>query len=331
MADQFLTILEKRKPEIQQMLADWITPERFFAMASLVRRNSLLRDCSDESLVECVVQAAQMGLEIGGSRGHFYCVPYGKEAQGQPGWRGLAFLKLKAGAIMQLDTDVVFKGETFKVSRSGQGDNFLHELDYGIERKEKDAVASYARVILPTGEIQFEITSRDRVQRHRAHSKQPDGMLWNPSKFWEEGWRKTPYRILDKRLPEGVNAEAIERYGRAVELEAKHYTRDVTEVDDRIKLAESANADLPDPPKQPRHANVEVVPDKKGDAPYDKTRGGWSIDGQFFTDDDLFAKWKAKGHKPSELSGFLYSHFHEKEDLTDLTSSEVPQYLEFVK
>jgi phage RecT family recombinase len=257
MTDNFPALLDKRRPDIQKMLAEWITPERFFAMAALVRRIPLLATCSDESLVECVVAAAQLGLEVGGTRGHFYCVPYGKEAQGQPGWRGLAFLRLKAGSIMQLDTDVVFKGDIFRISRTSKGDEFVHELNFGNERKEKDAVAAYARVILPTGETQFEVCSRDRVLRHRGHSKQPDGMLWNPQKFWEEGWRKTPYRILDKRLPEGQNAEAMERYMRAADLDAAHFTPGADEDFERMRRAEKANEEVGTPPSS-RKVEPEV-------------------------------------------------------------------------
>jgi len=327
--------LEKRRPDIEKMLAEWITPDRFFAMASLVRRNSLLRECSDESLIECVVQAAQMGLEIGGTRGHFYCVPYGKEAQGQPGWRGLAFLKLKAGAIVSLDTEVVFKGEVdagkFKVSRSSEGARFFHEIDLLIPRAEGDAAASYALVTLPTGEIQFEVTSRDRVLRHRAHSKMPDGLLWNPKKFWEEGWRKTPFRIMEKRLPEGINKEAIERYGRAIEVDARQFG-EIAEADQRIAQAEAANADLDNPPKQPRQPDVEVVVDRKSDdGPYDTARAGWDLGDRFVTDADLEKKWKSKGRKTSELSAFLYENFNKIEDLTELKKSQIPAFEEFVK
>jgi phage RecT family recombinase len=231
MPDNFLTLLEKRKPDISSLLAEWITPQRFFSMAMQIQRNPALKNCTAESLVECVIQAAQMGLEIGGSKGHFYAVPYGNDAVGQPGWRGLAFLRLKAGAIMRLDTEVVFKGEVFKIARGTDGDKFLHELDYTLDRREPNAVAAYARVILPTGEEQFEVTSRDRVLRHKAHSKQPNGLLWK--EFWEEGWRKTPYRILDKRLPEGVNEEAMERHARAISID-RGYEETETSPEDNL-------------------------------------------------------------------------------------------------
>jgi len=251
MAENFVALLEKRKPEIQSMLAEWITPERFFAMARQVQKNPLLANCTPESLVECVVQAAQAGLEIGGTSGHFYCIPYGKEAQGQPGWRGLAFLKLKAGAIIQLDCDVVFNDDLFEVGRSSDGDIFKHIQNFKGDRSEKAAYASYARVKLPTGEYQFEVQSKDSIQRHRGHSKQPNGLLW--TKFWEEGWRKTAYRVLDKRLPEGVNKEAIERYNRAMSVETH-----ATPMDGDDQLPPD---DLPTP------TTVEVVKETKPSGP----------------------------------------------------------------
>jgi phage RecT family recombinase len=314
MADNFLALIEKRRPDIEKMLAEWITPERFFAMAMQINKNPELASASDDSLVECVVQAAQLGLEIGGPRGHFYVIKYGNAAQGQPGWRGLAFLRLKSGSVMSIDTDVVFKEDRFEIARSSDGDKFTHVLNVmGVERTESNAVGAYAKVILPTGEIQFEWTSRDRIQRHRQHSKQPNGMLWDPKKFWEEGWRKTPFRILDKRLPEGSNKEAFERYAMAISVENANYrTRDIEleigpATDDNPIATDGTHAPTPRSPR----GGVEVVKDPPKE---DRALNTAECD-------ELFDYWIENKGKRAQLAPFL-KNLMQIDDLAQVKLSE---------
>lgn len=329
MPDNFLALIDQRKPDIEKMLAEWITPERFFAMAMQIKRNPELAECTDDSLVDCVVQAAQLGLEIGGTRGHFYVIKYGKAAQGQPGWRGLAFLRLKAGSVMSIDTDVVFKEDRFEISRSSDGDKFTHVLNVmGCERTEANAMGAYAKVVLPTGEIQFEWTSRDRIQRHRNHSKQPNGMLWDPKKFWEEGWRKTPYRILDKRLPEGSNEEAMQRYERAVQLENSNYRSRDTELNIGPEPDDSPTA------RQPK-GGVELVVDgasvgkkKTADTPSAATTSS-TTDGpisQEESDELVDTGTSVIGLKASAIMKLAREQF-KVADLTELKKSQVQPFI----
>ena len=60
-------------------------------------------------------------------------------------------------------------------------------------------VSAYAVVEFTSGAIDWEYCDRTLIDRHRKHSRQPDSLMWR--EFWEEGWRKTPIRILAKRLP----------------------------------------------------------------------------------------------------------------------------------
>lgn len=257
MASNFLATLEQRKPEIQKMLAEWITPERFFAMAMQMTRNPKIAECSADSLVNCVMQAAQAGLELGEQRGHVYVIPYDRIAQLQIGWRGLVFLKLRAGAIISLDTDVVFESDVFEVTRSSEADSFKHVPNYKDDRSEKAAYAAYARAKLPAGETQYEVLGKDRIGRHRKHSKQPNSLMWTT--FWEEGWRKCPVRVLDKRLPEGVNSEAIERYHRALEIESHNWKAGAEEAIQVVSVANDLDNPVPD--DAPRRVEPEVIRD----------------------------------------------------------------------
>jgi len=334
MADSFPALLNKQRPDIEKLLASWITPERFFAMAMQIERIPELRNCTTESLVQCVIQAAQMGLEIGDTRGHMYVIPYGKDAQAQPGWRGLAFLRLRAGAIMQVDTEVVFKFERLNISRSNSstGDVFLHEMDLFGDRTEKNAVGAYARVKLPDGEQQFEVISAERIQRHRQHSKQPNGLLW--TKFWEEGWRKTPWRILDKRLPEGVNAEAIERYNAARSIETSSYRVD----------PDAAPDDPPRPvvavPDVEVTAGSERASAPKGDRPLPvgaASRSGGADDPKLDEDEqDLIIKRYRQLKIPGEEWGevvytFAQTNCPNVHGIEDLPSSLLAAYLKHVE
>src|SRR5208282_2725355 len=75
MPDQFLALLDSRADEIRALLPKYLTSERFFVLARQVEKNPTLRACTPQSLFDCVLQAAQCGLEIGTVDQHAFIIP----------------------------------------------------------------------------------------------------------------------------------------------------------------------------------------------------------------------------------------------------------------
>ena len=59
----------------------------------------------------------------------------------------------------------------------------------------------------------------DQIEKVRAKSKQPNGMLWKD--FWEEAWRKTVIRRGFKTVPVGASLDQV------VQRDDEQYTFDV--------------------------------------------------------------------------------------------------------
>jgi len=110
--ENFPALLEKYLPQIQRALPNHLTAERVARVAlTAFRRNPALMKCDPISVCAAVMQAAQLGLELD-TLGRGYLVPYKKECQFIPGWRGLVDLVNRTGKAT-VWTNAVFVGDQF--------------------------------------------------------------------------------------------------------------------------------------------------------------------------------------------------------------------------
>jgi recombination protein RecT len=87
-------------------------PDRMARIAlTCFRQTPKLANCDPMSVLACVVQAAQLGLEPG-INGRAYLIPYGTECQFVPGWKGLLELVNRTGRATAW-TGAVFDGDKF--------------------------------------------------------------------------------------------------------------------------------------------------------------------------------------------------------------------------
>ncbi len=108
----FPAFLEAYKGEIEKALPKHINPDRMTRIAlTEFRKNQALGNCTPKSVFAAVVIASQLGLEIG-LQGQGFLVPYGKECQFIPGWRGLLDLVSRTGRATAW-TGAVFDGDFF--------------------------------------------------------------------------------------------------------------------------------------------------------------------------------------------------------------------------
>lgn len=105
-------MLEKFKGEIARALPKHLTADRLARIAlTCFRKTPKLGQCDPRSVFAAVIMAAQLGLEPGLS-GHAYLIPYGKECQFVPGWKGLVDLSSRAGRS-SVWTGAVYAGDEF--------------------------------------------------------------------------------------------------------------------------------------------------------------------------------------------------------------------------
>lgn len=121
----FPAMLEQFKGEIARALPKHLNADRMSRIAlTAFRRTPKLGDCDPRSVFAAVIQASQLGLEPD-TLGRAYLIPYGKECQFVPGWKGLVELVNRSG-LATVWTGAVFQGDDFKFRL---GDTpFLHHM-----------------------------------------------------------------------------------------------------------------------------------------------------------------------------------------------------------
>lgn len=200
-------LFDRSKGAIAQVLPRHMTADRILKVTlAATSRTPKLLECTQTSILQSVMQAAQLGLEPGGPLGHAYLVPYGAECQLIVGYRGLIDLARRSGQIDSIEARVVYERDKFKVSY-GLNQVLEHEPFMGDERGAVLCVYAIARIkdALP----QVEVMSRAQVDVIRAMSKTGKFGPWKD--HYEEMARKTVVRRLCKYLPLTIElAEALE-------------------------------------------------------------------------------------------------------------------------
>jgi recombination protein RecT len=233
-------LLDKAKANIALALPKHLTAERMIRMAiTAFTKTPELQKCSLLSIVGCVVQASELGLELSGVLGEAYMVPYWnkttqqKEAQFQVGYRGFIALAYRSGKVQTFNGHVVYKNDKFRFAY-GSKPILLHEPTLN---EPGEAIAAYAMFQLTSGASDFEVMSKVQIDAHqKRYSKQNPGSDFNPwNTAWDQMAIKTPIRRLSKRAPmsvELVRAAVIDEYNEAA-----------------IDLMGQLPADMPAPPE----------------------------------------------------------------------------------
>lgn len=130
-------LIRAMEPEIKKALPSVITPERFTRMVfTALSSNPQLKECSPQSFLGAMMQAAQLGLEPNTPIGQAYLIPYrnkGKlECQFQLGYKGGIDLAYRSGEIKDIQAHEVYENDTF-------------EYEFGLEPKLKHIPATHDR------------------------------------------------------------------------------------------------------------------------------------------------------------------------------------------
>ena len=196
------SMLEKNKQQLAMALPKHVTPDRMIRVAvTSLRKTPALMKCKVSSLLSCIFQASQLGLEVDSGLGHAYLVPFGEECTLILGFRGMVDLARRSGQVSTIKATVV-----------RQGDHFWHEegLDPKLEHRPKGDVGApvthvYAVCKLRDGSTQFEVMSKEQIEYIRTKSRSGKSGPW--MQHWEEMAKKTVIRRLFKMLPTSIELQ----------------------------------------------------------------------------------------------------------------------------
>lgn len=211
-------------PQMQKRIASvlpkHLTPERMIKIAvSAISRNPLLLQCTTESVMKSVIIASELGLELNGTLGHAYLVPFKNnkknpdgtwtttyEAQFIPGYKGMVELARRSGFVLGVQARAVYENDKFSYEY-GLHPKLAHTpCDSGDPGK---LVRVYAVAYYKDDYSEFTVLNLPEVERHRARSKAKDSGPWVTD--YEAMALKTAVRVLMKLSPQSPElARAIE-------------------------------------------------------------------------------------------------------------------------
>jgi recombination protein RecT len=196
-------MLERNKTQLAMALPKHVTAERIIrVVVTSLRRTPALMKCQTASLVSCIFQAAQLGLEVDNGLGHAYLVPFGQECTLIIGFRGMVDLARRSGQVSTIKAVAVHSGDAF---------DYEEGLDPKLVHKPKpDNHASsithvYAVCRLRDGSSQFEVMTRGQVDDIGAKSRSGKSGPWVT--HYEEMAKKTVIRRLFKMMPTSIEIQ----------------------------------------------------------------------------------------------------------------------------
>lgn len=192
-------ISDQFKQQLALSLPKHLTPDRFARIAlTCVRKVPKLMNCTQESVMSCLLQLSQYGLEPDGRRAHL--IPYGTECTLIIDYKGLAELALRSGLVSSLHADIVRQGDVFEYSL-GKVSKHVPWYLRTDKLKPDDAgkvIAAYAICENKDGTCSSAVLSYEEVEAVRKRSRAGNNGPWISD--WSEMAKKTAFRRLSKWL-----------------------------------------------------------------------------------------------------------------------------------
>ena len=209
-------LLDKMRPQLGMALPKHVDVDRMVRIClTTVQRNPKLLECTRDSLLGCIIQCAQLGLEPDGLLGHAYLIPFNVSRKVAGNWKkflectlivgykGLLKLARQSGEIASISARVVHAKDIF-------------EYEYGLVEKlvhvpsdEEDPGAlthAYAIFRLKDGSHHFDVMTAREINRIRDNSKgyqfDKDSSPWTTS--YDEMAKKTVLRRASKMSPASI-------------------------------------------------------------------------------------------------------------------------------
>jgi recombination protein RecT len=198
--------LEGNQRKLEALLPRQIRADRFIRLVvGAIRRMPKLGLCSRESVVDAMLEAAALGLELDTALGHCYVLPYRNhgvyEATFILGYKGTVALMYRGGQVKSARAFEVFERDHFEID-DGAEHPVVHKRCLAGDRGKLLGFASLVHTA-NGGEI-ADYMSVDQVEAIRKRSRAGDSGPW-VTDFGEMG-KKTVLKRNGKYAP--VSAEA---------------------------------------------------------------------------------------------------------------------------
>ena len=171
-------MLEARRGELGRALPRHLSADRLLRVVlTAITKTPRLMECTQASLYNAVLQAAQLGLEPDGALGQGYLIPYRNnkkgviEARFQPGYRGLLALAWNSEQIAGVVAECVYEGDEF---RFRMGLNPVLEHVPSGETDSAKITHAYAVITTKNGGKVFKVLNRKQIDAVASSSSNND-------------------------------------------------------------------------------------------------------------------------------------------------------------
>ncbi len=236
------SMLQRQHAALASVLPGHITPERMIkTMLVAANKNPALLRCTQASIIQTVSQAAELGLDLSGTLGEAYPVPFNNKVKDKDqttgrvrevwleqcqliiGYRGLAKLARQSGMIERLEAEPVYENDHFIYRK---GSDFRVEFTPALEGDRGRLRGFYCYVKFNEsagGGEQADYMTRPDVEKVRQNAKSKNSPAWN--NWYDEMGRKTVFRRTAKWLP-----LSAEKFQAAIEHDSTDYELDAGDV-----------------------------------------------------------------------------------------------------
>lgn len=245
-------------PEVSRRLAqvakDFMTPEDLVRMALVaIHRSPKILECSRESILAALMDAAELKIRPGGMMGRGYLIPRMNkntrvlECTFDPGWRGLIDIMRRSGDMRNIEAHVVRLGDRIELVQ-GTEPKLIHVPILNSDAKDRPIIGAYAIAWFKGGDqsYQLEYLTREDLNKIRNASMAKSG----PWADWEDEMsRKSAVRRLSKYMPYSSDLEKARKLAAkaddedgTIDVEAFEINTDVTVTDDGEVVASGNEA-----------------------------------------------------------------------------------------
>src|SRR5882724_3877261 len=129
---------DEQKNAIAALLPKYLPAERFLSLCQLAEKSYALRECTPQSILNCLIQAAEMGLEPNTPLQHCFLIPFRNARLNKTfatlviGWRGLVHRAAMASGA-RVEAHLVRMGEKFAYSPVDRMRPIVHEVDLAAD------------------------------------------------------------------------------------------------------------------------------------------------------------------------------------------------------
>lgn len=220
-AERMADLLKRMSGEISRALPKHVTGDRMARIAlTALRTTPRLTDCTPGSVLGCIMQCSQLGLEPNTPLQHAYLIP--RRIKGVYtctliiGYQGYIELSRRSGLVSGIKGHVVREGDEFEYSE-GLVPVLRHVPSQDPDRETRPITHAYAIARMKGLDPEFEVLSLAQIKARMQRSSSSGG--YSP---WQTDFdamaKKTAVRALWKWLPKSSELAVAEAVETAVEV-----------------------------------------------------------------------------------------------------------------